>query len=87
MNLTDAPRPCPIPPSEETDRLSLSFLADVNEILEKLYALQNEEIHGKRLDLSLDDEDSLTFQLLNQRDTDFEKSLSTLRRRFGGKRT
>jgi hypothetical protein len=49
----------------------------MNKILEKINALQNNE---KKFALSIDDEDSLTFQLLNQQETEFEKKISNLRK-------
>lgn len=42
-------------------------------ILEKISARQNNVFKEKNL---IDDENSLTFQLLNQQETEFEKKLS-----------
>jgi hypothetical protein len=52
----------------------------MKKILEKIYALQNNDLNGKKFESTVGDEDSLTFQLLNQQETEFEKKLSKSRK-------
>ncbi|CAF1296901.1 unnamed protein product [Rotaria magnacalcarata] len=54
---------------------------DMKNILDKLYALQNNVLYEKATEQSIDDEESLTFQLLNQQETDFEKKISKSKKR------
>jgi hypothetical protein len=48
----------------------------VKKILEKISALENNFFNEKKFQISIDDENSLTFQLLNQQETEFEKNIS-----------
>ncbi len=53
---------------------------DMKKILEKMSTLRKKMIHEKNFDLSIDDENSLTFQLLNEQETVFEKNISKSRK-------
>ncbi|CAF3666279.1 unnamed protein product [Rotaria socialis] len=54
---------------------------DMKSILDKLYALQNNVLYENATEQSIDDEESLTFQLLNQQETGFEKTISKSKKR------
>lgn len=51
---------------------------DLKNVLENLYALRDNISNENINERSLDDEQSLTFQLLNQPETEFEKQISIL---------
>ncbi|CAF0815988.1 unnamed protein product [Rotaria sordida] len=65
---------------EETESINNIHTDDMKKILEKLYALQNNNFNEKNFERSIDDEHSLTFQLLNQQETEFEKQLSKFKK-------
>jgi hypothetical protein len=54
----------------------------MKKILEKISILRKKIIQEKNFDLSIDDETSLTFQLLNEQETEFEKKVTSKSRKL-----
>ena len=52
----------------------------MKKVLENFSCLHNKDVNEQEYELPIDDEESLTFQLLNQNETEFERRLFNLKK-------